>query len=334
MASCPWKTEHQLVLVGIQGREVTASNRPPLNLVFLIDVTGSMSSENKLPLVKKSLQLLVRNLKPKDRVALVTYAGNSRLALPSTSAEQKEIILAALEDVQSGGSTNGGGGIRQAYDVARRHFNKEGLNRVILATDGDFNVGVINREELVKLIQQEAQTGVFLNIFGFGMGNLKDATLEQLVNKGNGIYGYIDSYQEARKVFVDQINSTLITIAKDVKIQIEFNPSKVAAYRLIGYENSILNKEDFNDDRKDAGEVGAGHSVTALYEVVPVGVPVRPGVDVLKYQSTKPEILGRLSQAASSGEVMTLKLRYKEPDADISSLLQALLKDSKTDWKK
>ncbi len=225
-------------------------------------------------------------------MALVTYAGNSRLVLPSTSAEQKEIILAALEDLQSGGSTNGGGGIRQAYDVARRHFNKEGLNRVILATDGDFNVGVSNREELVKLIQQEAQTGVFLNIFGFGIGKLKDATLEQLANKDNGIYGYIDSYQEARKVFVDQINSSLITTAKDVKIQIEFNPSKVAAYRLIGYENRILNKEDFNDDRKDAGEVGAGHSVTALYEVVPVGAPVRPGVDALKYQSTKPEILG------------------------------------------
>ncbi|NJK91455.1 MAG: VWA domain-containing protein [Blastochloris sp.] len=332
-ARCPWNAEHQLLRVGIQGRRVGTEQRPPLNLVFLIDVSGSMSDDNKLPLVKKSLALLVRELKPTDRVALVTYAGRSRLALPSTSAREREVILAALENLESGGSTNGEGGIRQAYEVAREHLNKKGINRVILATDGDFNVGVSDREELVRLIQDEARSGVFLNVFGFGMGNLKDATLEQLANKGNGVYGYIDSFQEARKVFVNQINSTLVTIAKDVKIQIEFNPALVGAYRLIGYENRMLNKEDFNDDRKDAGEVGAGHSVTALYELVPAGREHGSGVDPLKYQRSLRTPPTRLSEAAGSGEWLTLKLRYKEPNGSRSQLIQTALRQGQREWR-
>jgi Ca-activated chloride channel family protein len=333
IASCPWNPEHQLAHIGVQGRKVSAANRAPLNLVFLIDVSGSMSDENKLPLVKKALQLLVKNLNPTDRVALVTYAGNSRLALPSTPATQKQKILQALERLESGGSTNGEGGIRRAYDVARENFIRKGINRVILATDGDFNVGVSDRGELVGLIQQEAKSGVYLNIFGFGMGNLKDATLEQLANKGNGIYGYIDSYSEARKVFAEQVNSTLITIAKDVKIQVEFNPARVGAYRLIGYENRMLNKEDFNDDRKDAGEVGAGHSVTALYELIPPGRAMQSGnVDPLKYQ-INPELPSQLSVAAKSGEVLTLKLRYKEPAGGSSKLLKVAVEGPGYDWR-
>lgn len=332
VAACPWNPKHQLAHVGIQGRNVSSTKRAPLNLVFLIDVSGSMSDENKLPLVKKALQLLVKNLNPTDRVALVTYAGNSRLALPSTPATQKTKILQALENLESGGSTNGEGGILRAYDVAREHFIRKGINRVILATDGDFNVGVSNREELVTMIQKQAKSGVYLNIFGFGMGNLKDATLEQLANKGNGIYGYIDSYQEARKVFAEQVNSTLITIAKDVKIQIEFNPARVGAYRLIGYENRMLNKEDFNDDRKDAGEIGAGHSVTALYELIPPGVGLDDGkVDPLKYQMNPVEP-SRLTAAARSREVMTLKLRYKEAGGGSSKLLKFEALDSGYDW--
>jgi Ca-activated chloride channel family protein len=341
VASAPWMPAHRLVRVGIKGKVVTREQRPAANLVFLIDVSGSMSSDNKLPLVKKALKLLVDQLDEKDRVSMVVYAGASGLVLDTTPAYQKEAILTAIDRLQSGGSTNGGAGIQLAYAKATAAFIKEGVNRVILATDGDFNVGVTNQGELTRLIEKEAKSGVFLSVLGFGMGNLKDATLEQLADKGNGTYGYIDTLAEARKVFVEQVNGTLVTIAKDVKIQIEFNPAQVASYRLIGYENRLLRKEDFNDDTKDAGEIGAGHTVTALYEVVPVGVNTRPGnsaapaVDPLKYQTpaATPMPAVKLPDASSAlDELLTLKLRYKQPDGDKSTLIETPAKDSKTSF--
>ncbi len=341
VASAPWMPAHRLVRVGIKGKVVTREQRPAANLVFLIDVSGSMSSDNKLPLVKKALKLLVEQLDEKDRVSLVVYAGASGLVLDTTPAYQKETILTAIDRLQSGGSTNGGAGIQLAYAKATEAFIKEGVNRVILATDGDFNVGVTNQGELTRLIEKEAKSGVFLSVLGFGMGNLKDATLEQLADKGNGTYGYIDTFAEARKVFVEQVNGTLVTIAKDVKIQIEFNPAQVASYRLIGYENRLLRKEDFNDDTKDAGEIGAGHTVTALYEVVPVGVntrpanPATPAVDPLKYQTpaATPMPVEKLPDAATAfDELLTLKLRYKQPDGDKSALVETPVKDSKTSF--
>lgn len=319
MAGCPWNTEHRLARIGLKGREIAVDKRPPSNLVFLIDVSGSMSPENKLPLLKRALRLLVEQLTEKDSVAIVVYAGNSGLVLPPTSGDQKKKILAALDQLESGGSTNGGEGIGLAYSVAARNFIQEGVNRVLLCTDGDFNVGVTSQGELIRLIEEKAKTGVFLSVFGFGMGNYKDSTLEKLADKGNGNYGYIDTLNEARKVFVEQMSGTLITIAKDVKIQVEFNPAQVSAYRLIGYENRLLRKEDFNDDKKDAGDIGAGHTVTALYEIVPAGKSVNlPGVDPLKYQSV-PRPSG---DSQATREVMTIKLRYKQPEGDTSRLLE------------
>ena len=269
VAQAPWALEHRLVRIGLKGQELEMEQRPSSNLVFLLDVSGSMQPANRLPLLKNAMRLLVDRLGEKDRVAIVVYAGASGLVLPSTSSNQKGEILAALENLRAGGSTNGGSGIRLAYQTAVSNFIAGGVNRVILATDGDFNVGTTNQGDLTRLIEDNAKSGVFLTVLGFGMGNYKDATLEKLADMGNGNYAYIDTINEARKVLVDEINSTLVTIAKDVKIQIEFNPLQVSAYRLIGYENRLLRKEDFNDDTKDAGEIGAGHTVTALYEIVP-----------------------------------------------------------------
>ena len=318
-ASAPWKPEHRLVRIGLQGETVDLSERPDANLVFLIDVSGSMSSSNKLELVQRSMNLLVEQMEGRDRIAVVVYAGASGLALPSTTANNQETIKHAINNLQSGGSTNGGAGIELAYSVARQHFIEGGINRVILCTDGDFNVGTTDRGSLSRLIEEKAKTGVFFSVLGFGMGNYQDATMEELSNKGNGNYGYVDSIREARKVFVDQMLGTLMTIAKDVKIQVEFNPALVGAYRLIGYENRMLAKEDFNDDTKDAGEIGAGHSVTALYEIVPAGLAANttPSVDPLKYQN--PAVR---QTAVRSDELLTVKLRYKQPDADDSQLIE------------
>lgn len=323
VASAPWAPEHRLVRIGLKGREVSMAERKSANLVFLIDVSGSMNSANKLPLVKESLRLLVERLRPDDRVAIVTYAGSSGLALPSTPASKKNEILASLDNLNPGGSTNGAMGIHLAYDIAKANFVADGgINRVILCTDGDFNVGVTDRGQLTTLIEEKAKSRVFLSIFGFGMGNYKDATLEMLSGKGNGAYGYIDSRREAEKVFIEQIEGTLVTIAKDVKIQVEFNPAKVASYRLIGYENRVLAKEDFNNDAVDAGDIGAGHTVTALYEIVPVGVDsdgsVRPAVDPLKYQKTPGNIRKSATTTTGSRELLTVKIRYKAPEGDVS----------------
>ena len=324
VAGCPWNAEHRLVRVGLQARDVEKGKRPPSNLVFLIDVSGSMNEPNKLPLVQQSLRMLVGELGENDRVAIVVYAGASGLVLDSTPAVRRDEILAAIDRLQAGGSTNGGAGIQQAYQVAAANSIQGGTNRVILATDGDFNVGVTDRSSLAKLIEDKRKTGVFLSVLGYGMGNLKDSTMEELSNNGNGNYAYIDSLREARKVLVEQMGGTLVTVAKDVKIQVEFNPATVAGYRLIGYENRVLAKEDFNDDRKDAGEIGAGHTVTALYEIVPAGKAAEgvPAVDELKYQSGTgaPPVVGRDGRATD--ELLTLKLRYKQLDTDVSTKVE------------
>lgn len=329
VASAPWAPEHRLVRIGLKGREVSDAARPPANLVFLLDVSGSMHAANKLPLVKQSLRLLVEKLRPDDRVAIAVYAGASGLALPSTSASRQAEILDAIDRLEAGGSTNGAMGIQLAYDLAKANFVPGGVNRVILATDGDFNVGMTNEGELVRLVQEKAQSGVFLSVLGFGMGNLKDHTLESLADKGNGHYAYIDSLAEARKTLVEQAGGTLLTIAKDVKVQVEFNPAVVAAYRLIGYENRLLAKEDFNNDRVDAGDIGAGHTVTALYEVVPVGAEMPtevPAVDALKYQ--KVETPNAKGQTPNNAEMLTVKIRYKEPAGEESSKLEFPLRDT------
>ncbi|MBL7220633.1 MAG: VWA domain-containing protein [Phycisphaerae bacterium] len=322
-ASCPWAPKHRLVRIALKGRELDPAKRPPSNLVFLLDVSGSMRAPNKLPLVKAAMKMLVEQLGEGDRVAIVVYAGASGLVLDSTSCDRKEKIIAALDKLRSGGSTNGGAGIELAYSVAVSNFIKGGTNRVILATDGDFNIGTTNNSELVRLIEKKASSGVFLSVLGFGMGNYKDSRMEKLADKGNGNYAYIDTESEARKVLVREMCGTLVTIAKDVKIQVEFNPAEVAAYRLIGYENRILNKEDFNDDKKDAGDIGAGHTVTALYQIVPAGQSVEaPSVDKLKYSHrTTP------TAAADSSEMMTVKLRYKKPDGDKSTLMETVVRD-------
>jgi len=325
LAGCPWNETHLLLRIGLKGRSIDTGNRPPSNLVFLLDVSGSMNAGNKLPLVKRALKVLVSQLEENDQVAIVVYAGASGLALPSTSGGDKHKILDALENLHAGGSTNGGEGIMLAYETAARNFIKGGINRVILCTDGDFNMGITDRSELTRLIEREAKTNIFLSILGFGEGNLKDAAMEELTNKGNGNYSYIDTLNEAKKVLVDQMGGTLVTIAKDVKIQLEFNPVEVASYRLIGYENRMLRKEDFNDDKKDAGEIGAGHTVTAIYEIVPRGAAEyeEPSlVDNLKYQGKSVT-----SNAALSGEIATVKLRYKEPEGDTSTLLEIPVQD-------
>lgn len=321
VATCPWNGAHHLLRVGLRGKEIKRTERPVSNLVFLLDVSGSMHEPNKLPLVKTGMQMLVDNLSENDRVAIVVYAGASGLVLDSTTADKKQTILTAIENLQAGGSTNGGAGIELAYRLAAQHFIKGGTNRVILCTDGDFNVGTTSRDDLVRLVTEKAKTGVFLSVLGFGMGNLKDAMLEQIADRGNGNYAYIDSLLEAKKVLVDQLSGTLVTIAKDVKIQIEFNPIHIASYRLLGYENRLLAAKDFHDDTKDAGEVGAGHTVTALYELVPAGAANDPRVDPLKYQPNPAAPAPASAPGAVAHEMLTLKLRYKQPDADTSRLL-------------
>jgi Ca-activated chloride channel family protein len=323
---CPWKPEHRLVRVGLKGREIKRDQRPATNLVFLVDVSGSMQPANKLPLVKESLRLLVDQLSGEDRVSIAVYAGASGCVLEPTS--DKALVRAALDKLEAGGSTNGASGIQLAYDLAQKAFIQGGVNRVILATDGDFNVGITSQSALIDLIESKAKSGVFLSVLGFGMGNLKDSTLEKLADKGNGNYAYIDTLNEGRKVLVEQMSGTLVTIAKDVKIQVEFNPAQVTAYRLIGYENRLLAKEDFNDDTKDAGEIGAGHSVTALYEVVPAGQqPPNRAVDPLKYQNPAPAPAQIAAVNPLSREMLTLKLRHKLPDGDKSQLLELPLVD-------
>ncbi|MGI0493139.1 vWA domain-containing protein [Alkalinema pantanalense CENA528] len=317
VSQAPWNPKHQLVRIGLKGKQL--QEVPPSNLVFLIDVSGSMGSPNKLPLVQRSLCLLTRQLTGRDRVTLVVYAGNAGLVLPPTPGDQKQKIMAAIEQLEAGGSTAGGQGIELAYKKAQESFIKGGNNRVILATDGDFNVGASSDAELVRLIEQKRDKGIFLTVLGFGTGNYKDSKMEQLADKGNGNYAYIDTYNEAKKVLGTDLRGTLFTIAKDVKIQVEFNPAKVQAYRLIGYENRALRDQDFNDDRKDAGEIGAGHTVTALYEVIPTGVELDvkvPSIDDLKYQTPKAD-----STVSNSSELMQVKLRYKQPTDSASQLI-------------
>jgi Ca-activated chloride channel homolog len=321
LTACPWNSRHRLALIGLQGRALPARDPSPRNLVFLIDVSGSMTPPDRLPLVRTAMHMLTNVLSERDRVAIVVYAGASGLVLPSTSGDQKERIHQALARLEAGGSTNGASGITLAYEVARNNFIQGGVNRVVLATDGDFNVGITSQSDLVRLIEHERESGVFLSVLGVGTDNLKDSTMEKLADKGNGNYAYLDSVNEARKVLVKEAGGTLETIAKDVKIQVEFNPREVAAYRLIGYENRLLNHEDFNDDKKDAGEIGAGHSVTALYEIVPAGVKVdAASVDPLKYQRETGN-----ARAAASGELLTVKVRYKAPDGETSKLLSRVL---------
>ncbi|MEN3942803.1 VWA domain-containing protein [Prosthecobacter sp. SYSU 5D2] len=333
MAACPWQPQHRLARIAIKGRQI-GQDRQPSNLVFLVDVSGSMGEPNKLPLVQQSLRMLTEQLGENDRVSMVTYADGTQVVLPSTSGQNKAEIMASIDRLQSGGSTHGSAGIRLAYEQAVAGFIKGGVNRVILCSDGDFNVGISSPEELETYITEKARSGVFLSLLGYGSGNLKDRTMETLADKGNGNYAYIDSLSEARKVLVEQMNGTLVTIAKDVKIQVEFNPAVIRSYRLIGYENRLLAKEDFNDDTKDAGEIGAGHSVTALYELVPANLPPganpRPRVDDLKYQQPSAASAAPpatvTAAAAESGEALTVKLRYKEPEGSVSSLIEVPLR--------
>jgi len=323
VAACPWNPRHRLALIGLQARTLEPGRTPPRNLVFLLDVSGSMDSPDKLPLVQMAMRMLTDTLTPEDRVAIVVYAGASGLALPSTPGSRKADIQGAIAELKPGGSTNGADGIQLAYDVAARNFIKGGINRVILATDGDFNVGVTSESELVRLIEEKREKGVFLSVLGVGTGNVKDSTMEKLADKGNGNYAYLDSLHEARRVLVAEAGATLVTVAKDVKIQVEFNPKVVGAYRLIGYENRMLEQQDFNDDKKDAGEIGAGHSVTALYEIVPAGEPIDSGtVDPLRYQD-RPQP----NAASESDELMTVKLRYKQPDEDGSRMISVAVRD-------
>ncbi len=316
IAECPWNAEHYLVRIGLMAKRIDPREMPPRNFVFLVDTSGSMNATNRLPLLQQSLHMLVDQLNERDRVAIVAYAGSAGLVLPTTPGSQKDTIHNAIDRLRAGGSTNGGEGITLAYRIAENSFVPGGINRVILGTDGDFNVGVTNQGDLVRLIEDKRKSGVYLTILGFGMGNLKDSTMEKLSHHGNGHYAYIDSETEARKVFVEQ-GGALVTVAKDVKLQIEFNPKRVGAYRLIGYEDRLLQAHEFNDDKKDAGDMGSGHTVTALYEIIPPGQPL-PGakVDALKYQQTS-----KPSNAASSGEFLTVKLRYKDPEAETSKLL-------------
>jgi Ca-activated chloride channel family protein len=317
LAPAPWKPQHRLLRIGLQARRIDTRGLPPSNLVFLIDVSGSMDMPNKLPLLKSSLTLLVNTLRPQDRVAIVVYAGSAGLVLPSTAGSDKATILAAIDRLEAGGSTAGGAGIKRAYDEAVANVIRGGNNRVILATDGDFNVGVSSDGELVRLIEEKRRTGVFLTVLGFGEGNLKDSKMEQLADHGNGNYAYIDNLLEAKKTLVHELGGTLYTVAKDVKIQIEFNPAHVQAYRLIGYENRLLADEDFTDDTKDAGDVGSGHSVTALYEIIPVGTETDVTVrvpDSLRYQSTR-------ASRERGPELVFVKVRYKNPDGERSRLL-------------
>ncbi|HET7001038.1 MAG TPA: von Willebrand factor type A domain-containing protein [Puia sp.] len=322
IGECAWNPQHKLVMIGLQGKKIPVENLPASNLVFLIDVSGSMMEPEKLPLVQRSLSMLVDQLREQDRVSLVVYAGNAGLVMPSTSGFEKKKIKDAIERLEAGGSTAGGAGIQLAYKVAEQHFVKGGNNRVILCTDGDFNVGPSSDSDLLNMIEKEKKSGVFLTVLGFGMGNYKDSKMEKLADRGNGNHAYIDNENEARKVLVNEFGGTLFTIAKDVKLQIEFNPAFVQAYRLIGYENRMLNKEDFNNDSKDAGELGSGHTVTALYEVIPVGVKneFSESVDPLKYQKKMKPL-----ESFSGNEIMNIKFRYKTPDGEKSKLIEHAL---------
>ncbi|MBW7890367.1 MAG: von Willebrand factor type A domain-containing protein [Chitinophagaceae bacterium] len=327
ISEAPWNKTHRLILVGLQARKLAVEHIPPSNLVFLIDVSGSMDEENKLPLVKQSMKLLADQLREGDKVSIVTYAGAAGLSLPATGGDKKQTIRNAIDALRAEGYTAGGEGIKLAYKIAREHFIENGNNRVILCTDGDFNVGVSSDAALERLIEQERKSGVFLTVLGYGMGNYKDNKMQKLADKGNGNHAYIDNINEAKKVLVHEFGGTLFTIAKDVKLQIEFNPSKVAAYRLIGYENRLLKKEDFNNDRKDAGELGSGHSVTALYEIIPAGIQSDfiEKVDPLKYQNLPTKTTGD-----GSPELMTIKVRYKEPDKEKSRRFEYPVLDTRT----
>jgi Ca-activated chloride channel family protein len=312
----PWAPGHRLLHIGLQGKRIKAENIPPRNLVFLIDTSGSMEDENKLPLLRRSFAALLDTMRENDTVSMVAYAGSSGLVLPPTAGSRKAEILSALDRLSAGGSTNGGEGIQLAYQTALSSFKNGGVNRVILATDGDFNVGVTNQSDLVSMIEQKRDSGVFLTVLGYGMGNYKDSTLEKLADSGNGNYAYIDSFDEARKVLLEQGAANLVTIAQDVKIQVEMNPELVGAYRLIGYENRVLQNEDFNDDRKDAGDIGAGHTVTALYELLDTAQAAREAnVDALRYQRVVP-------REGGSSELATVKLRYKAPLGRTSRLIE------------
>jgi Ca-activated chloride channel family protein len=317
ISAAPWNTKHKLIHIGLQGKKIPTRDLPPSNLVFLLDVSGSMEEPNKLPLVKNSFRMLVDQLREQDHVAIVVYAGAAGVVLKPTSGANKKEIMEALDQLQAGGSTAGGEGIRLAYAMAKEHFKKEGNNRVIIATDGDFNVGESSDAAMERLIEDKREDGIFLTVLGYGMGNYKDSKMETLADKGNGNYAYIDNITEARKVLVNEFGGTLFTIAKDVKLQVEFNPAKVSAYRLIGYENRMLKNEDFNNDKKDAGEIGSGHAVTALYEIIPAGVESKFfKIDDLRYQTTQIN-----PDAKKSSELMTIKFRYKKPDGDVSKLI-------------
>lgn len=321
VVNSPWNQDAKLVRIGLKGKDISMDNVPPSNLVFLLDVSGSMESPNKLPLLKAALNVLIDKLREKDKVSIVVYAGAAGLVLPPTSGAEKQLIRNAIENLSAGGSTAGGAGIQLAYKVAEENFSKGGNNRIILATDGDFNVGASSDRSMEDLIEEKRKSGVFLTCLGFGMGNYKDSKMETLADKGNGNHSYIDTMQEAQKVLGTEFFGTLYTIAKDVKIQVEFNPAKVQAYRLIGYENRLLNDEDFKDDTKDAGELGSGHTVTALYEIIPVGIKSKylKDIDNLKYT--------KQTNQNYTNEMLTVKFRYKEPDGDVSKLIVKTVKD-------
>ncbi|RHS43106.1 DUF3520 domain-containing protein [Tannerella sp. AF04-6] len=326
---CPWNKTHRLVQIGLKAREIENQNLPASNFVFLIDVSGSMFGPTRLELVKSSLRLLVNNLREKDRVAIVTYCGDARVALPSTPGNEKQKIKDALETLTAGGSTAGGAGIKEAYRIAQKNFIAQGNNRIILCTDGDFNVGASSETELENLIESKRKGGIFLTVLGYGMGNYKDNKMQILAQKGNGNHAYIDNIQEANKVLVNEFGSTMYAVAKDVKLQVEFNPAKVQSYRLVGYETRILNDEDFNDDTKDAGEMGAGHTVTALYEIIPTGISGNiPGsIDPLKYQTET----NMNTQTSNSSELLTVKLRYKTPEEEKSKKIEKSVTDTDKD---
>jgi Ca-activated chloride channel family protein len=331
MADCPWEPTHRLARIGLKARPIANDKRPPSNLVFLIDVSGSMDAPNRLPLVKESLKLLVSQLGENDRVAMVVYAGTTGVVLDSTPATRKDTIVEALDRLEAGGSTNGSGGIQQAYEVAAAHFIKGGTNRVILCTDGDWNVGTTSTDELVKLIEDKRKTGVYLSAFGFGMSNLRDEMLVRLADKGNGNYAYIDTPREAHKAFVEQIGGTLVTVAKDVKIQVQFNPVIVKSYRLLGYEKRALAAKDFHDDTKDAGEMGAGHTVTALYELVPVGAADARAESAVKRPAEKAAVP---TDVLKPDVAFLVKMRHKKPDADTSTERRLAVKDRTVEYAK
>ncbi len=324
LAKCPWNKNHNLLQVALQGKRIEKANLPPSNLVFLIDVSGSMNATNKLPLLKSALKMLVNELREEDKVSIVVYAGAAGVVLEPTGGDNKSAIVEALDKLSAGGSTAGGEGLKMAYKLANENFLKDGNNRIILATDGDFNVGISSNLEMERLIEAEREKGVYITVAGFGVGNYKDSKMEIIADKGNGNYFYIDSFMEAKKALVEEFGGTLYTIAKDVKFQLEFNPQHIAAYRLIGYENRILNKEDFNNDKVDAGEIGSGHSVTALYEIIPIGADdiadFLPGTDPLKYQENS-SVKIKSGKTNYSNELLTVKLRYKLPDENKSKLI-------------